>query len=1000
MSGSPILSRFRLFATQSTFSWSDQESDLFPSHYGNLVSPLSLEKHLPDLFVGIQADKKATAEISNINTAIGTAGSEYGTVSGELSGYGDHPYGGTGDPTVSEIMLGEDIRGVLARAIVTDVENDTTILEVDGTVTSVSKGFSKATINISSQDADMFSELIPKKRVLEIYPNADLNNSSDQDVPVIVCFKSMRKVRLNQVQTATSAYDFGALRKPSAGSLWLNTVYRDSRVVTRSEWALTEVPTNYYVVRFTSDQRDFSNRLMTIQADIQSSEWSRPSEVVKFLLTDTTYGLRASASTSSFSSAQTDYAALSYTVDGGLSERRPAIDVVNQLCLHGALLDKDNTGAVTMSVDLASHHAMGTPSLGVGDGIWENIEPESILDDSKGIEERIRALTLNGLFDPGFANTGGSGSYLLKASRNRLEHGVESEESNPFIGDSTTLDKETDYRFKRLAYADNIITLKASLETKDLSLEDLVALYVPNLGYGGTQFEIRGIKFDGSAIEPGRTSNAAFEFTLGGYNSAAFTYVAGTVQAAPTASTVTDYSMTPPGAVTSFSVSSTTSRVTGTTQLEAYFSLTATAPSVNVTHLVFQQFIPGSSLPLATQVVVVAVSSAATVSFEGHPGNTYDFQCFARNVNNVASAQDGAVSTLSSQTADNAPGVPSVPTSLSATARPGKKVFLSWVNPTNTNLSHIEIHKNTTNAFSDDTTLLKIISSAGRHGTDTATLGHTYTDNTVAYGDRPWYAVRSVNTSGQKSTTFNSVQTDQTVKKTQQGDMDDDSVGTVQIIDANITSAKIGSLQVTNAKIDTVAANKIVTNTLTVDGGSTGAAVILCTGSGAKIRLQTIDASPTEITFETTGSTVRARISGSTTGTATLVLKPETDGTGNLSLGLASKQWDTFSIFSQEGNIHTSTIPAGEGLILDSYSAFIYCGYNGTGNIVFSPDTNCTTSVHNFGDNDLEVASPPYSSSPTGRNLQESDCNLRIPVYAEGTSSIVAEIWASNTHSG
>ena len=95
MSGSPLLSLFDLYARQSTFSFSDYEREEFPGYADKLTGPISLEKNLPELFFGIQADRSATITLSNVNASINTAGSEYGTTNGELDGYGDNPYGGS-----------------------------------------------------------------------------------------------------------------------------------------------------------------------------------------------------------------------------------------------------------------------------------------------------------------------------------------------------------------------------------------------------------------------------------------------------------------------------------------------------------------------------------------------------------------------------------------------------------------------------------------------------------------------------------------------------------------------------------------------------------------------------------------------------------------------------------------------------------------------------------------------------------------------------------------
>lgn len=908
MAGSPLLSRFSLSAISATYSWADMEHENYPTYLGNLTGSVAMTRNLPSLFAGIQADRSATVELSNVNQAIGTAGSEYGTVNGELDGYGDDLYGGSGDPTLSEITASEDIRGRFASLAITDTEANVDLISFFGQVTNVSLGMKTAQVTIQTTDAEMFTELVPKKRLLDVYPNADLSNSSDQDVPVIVPFGTMRKVSLNQVYGG-SPYDYGLMRKPSAGSLWLDTVYRDSRVISRAEWNLVESPTNYYVVRFEKDQRDFSNALMSIQVDIESSEWTRPSEVVKFILTDTTYGLRATASNGSFNTAKSDYATLGYVVNGGLDQRRTASDVINDLCLHGAWLDKNNSGAYRIFVDQSSRHVPGTPSLGVGDNQWENVNADSIKQDFIAIDQRTRALTINGLYDRGFS---GTATYLLKANRNRLESGVETEVSNPYIGDATTLDKEVDYRFKRLIYADSTITLDAALEARTLDVENIVALYIPNLNLSGTQYEIRGMTFNKGATSPGQVIDGAFNFTLGGYNSAAFTYTPGTVQAAPSASTTTDYSLTPPGAVTGFSVTSSTNSTTGTVQIETIFNLTATAPSVNVTHLVFEIFKSGGAIPLQVSVVTVLPSGAATAAFSVAAGNTYDLQCFARNVNNNANAEDGPPSILAGQGAPNAPGAPATPAAPTVTQGTGKSIRVSWTANTETNISGYQVWRNTTN--NSGTSSLIATVSATPDNTSGNKIVYVDNDSALAYGFTYYYWIKAFNSSfpnqsGQISG-FSSVgnlaaplsalgTSDYTALSVTGAIIANATITDANIHSATITGASIANATITDANISSLSAAKITTGLLTVNPSSGGATAIFIDNAG-KIRLKSNTSgigSASKIVFENGSSTEQFEISGGSSPAA--AFQPSSDNSINLFIGQSSLHWATITVYSQ-----------------------------------------------------------------------------------------------------
>ena len=634
--GSPLLSFFTIYAEQRTLNFVDQEREEFPTIAGNLAGPLSFEKALPELFSNVQQEHSTTVPVSNINTALNTDGSRYGVeTDGDDSGYGDDPYGGTGDLTISDIMAGEDLRGVKTLARLYAMETGTNIFTDDGIITKISNSINEAQIETLTRDIEQLTELVPKKTIFDsdLFPNADPTNVRDPDVPVVVVFGDMRKVDLHQVSFSGpgSQYHFGVVRKPTrGGTVGFNTLYRDGRVVSASEFSIVEQPTGYYLAQFAKDQRDFSGSLMRIQADLGSTEFNYPSDAVNFLLSDQTFALRGSVNAASFATAAAQYASLNYEIDGGLNERSPAGDVLNRLLMHGATLDKDSLGAYTIAVDSASLHYPGTPQLGLGDSNWDNILPGSYHEETRGIEERIRSLTLHGLFDPGFD---GSGAYLLHASRNRDTTGVELDDSNPFLAKGTPLDRECAYRFNRMKYADKTVTLSAELEARDLALNQTVKLYIPNNSYNGDEFEIRRIAFETGRGDRGQVTDAHMAFTLYSYSDEAFTYTALPVESSPQANNVTDYSLTPPAKPTGLAIHS----ISGST-----YTLKGTPPSVNVTHLLFGLYLQGSpQLPIQQVEIAVTPGVQAFAALVVPAGiAAYHFLCFARNKSNSIAYQD------------------------------------------------------------------------------------------------------------------------------------------------------------------------------------------------------------------------------------------------------------------------------------------------------------------------------------------------------------------------
>ena len=860
MASPALISLVDLFLTQGTYSFSDYEDDRVPAYRGNLTGPIQLQKGLPDLFFGIQSSRSATLTFSNVNTAMGSAGSRFGVdeVDNE-NGFGDAPYGGTGDPTVTELHRAGDLHGKRVLARIYDLNAAAAVVTLDAFVTDVRLSMAEITITIDAIDSGALTELIPKVRLLDVYGTVDLGNGAvDQDAPVIVVFGIMRKVRLALVYQTTGRYDFGAFRKPASGTLTVNTVYRDRRVVATAEYTLAQSSLGYQVIRFTIDQRDSSGRLMDIQADVTSTEFARPSDAVKFLLTDATFGLGKTANTTSFTTAASDYAAVSYVPHGGLDRRRPARDVLNDLLLRGAALDRNSSGEYTIQVDAAAQHASATLQLGLGDGVWENILPDSPQEQTPRMEERIKTLKLSGLRDPGWSN---AETYLLTAQRARMGEGTLREISNPFIGDNTTLDKECDYLFKRLQYAAEQLEVQSSLEASTLAPGQLVTVTIPNMVRHHDVLELRALGYSGSRT--GKDMQAAFALSLAGYNANIFTYVAGVVQAAPGANARADYTFTPPDAPTGFVITLAGIQTTLNGQVHAVWSVEATPPAVNVSHLVFQIFRVGEAFPVQQIVRTVPVRTVTyQATFSVMAGFAYDLQCFARNVANNVDFQDGAVAQILNQTAPGDTTAPAQVTGLTAAIGPHRTVLLDWTDLNSALLEGYEINRATDSGFTANlTTFFAALSK--------------FVDSGLANATQYYYRVRGYS----KTRTAGGAHISGAFSST------------VNVTTARIVTDDYGDSTITNIKVSDVSAVKINTGLLTVNPATGGATAIFVDNAG-KVRLKSISGTPSSVIFEDASAVEKAIISGALS--SLLTIEPGTDNNGMvLSIGGSGKRWDT-----------------------------------------------------------------------------------------------------------
>ena len=193
---SALISLLDLYTTTQPWKFSDLEKSGYVDN--RIVSPLQIEKALPDLFFGVHNARTLTVVLANVKVAIATPGALAGVLdNGQQYGAGDYPAGGVGDTTLSEILAGEEILGTRATAQLQKYDTGATVFRLDGVVTDVALTNSTATLTIEALDSQTFTELLPKVRLLDVYPNADLtSNSADSDTQVIIPFGIMRKVPL------------------------------------------------------------------------------------------------------------------------------------------------------------------------------------------------------------------------------------------------------------------------------------------------------------------------------------------------------------------------------------------------------------------------------------------------------------------------------------------------------------------------------------------------------------------------------------------------------------------------------------------------------------------------------------------------------------------------------------------------------------------------------------------------------------------------------------
>lgn len=621
------------------YRWSDGESPL-SDYKDRLDQPLAITLALPEPFTGLPPRQTVEVQVKEISTQEGWA----------AGGIDRMPGTQNSEPTLADITAGQDIYGWAATARFQDLEAATPYLTFNGIVAELD--VATGTLTIENIDLAALATEVPRRRLIDLFPAADLSTAPTHDPRVIVVFKELRQVRLTKLLVAGGLYYYGAVRKASTGSVTFVTVYRDRKVVAGSEYSVVEYLPGLLVVRFTREQTDLSGRELEIRVDLTSTEFATQADCGKFVLNDATDGVGKPVNAASFSQAATDYTAASYTPGGGIGpEPLTAEAILKDLALRGAVIQLNGSGEYTWGVDKAALHTSAQYNgrafgLGRGDGHWENIVKVTSLKKRR-LEERPRSYTLQGLWSEGF----GQGSYLLTTRASRtIPAGVELPAiTNRFIGNLTTLRNECGYRLARLAAAEQQCSLEVINEARVISLNQTVPITTPGLRISAS---IYPLPWQCVRIVGGRDN---WSLNFEGYDSGQYSAQAAFFQTAPAASVLTDYTFTPPGTPTGLTLGSAVVRAGDDGHWTVFKTIQVTAPSVNCSHLLFVARRQGSALRADEIMPPVALGATLSVELKLQPSQVYDFEIYAVNLANDPSAQYSVAATSLNHTAAATP---------------------------------------------------------------------------------------------------------------------------------------------------------------------------------------------------------------------------------------------------------------------------------------------------------------------------------------------------------
>src|SRR4030042_3814838 len=365
----------------------------------------------------------------------------------------------------------------------------------------------KATFTVAIHDPESLDAIVPKK----VYETTDwpetppyiINPPYDLGKAYNICFGYCKKVPLLWVHAdyTDNYYDYiigyGIIESNDSNKATTVNVYRDKVLVDQSEYTVYDGSQSspypgFAFIRFIKEQIDFSGSPYELTADIRGLKpggstigwgdagwdgfaWETPdlattnfAFIIRYLLTDTVWGLGLSVNAASFNTAAGEVDDI--YCDGFISEQRKGIDVLNELlfCCHGRLNYNEN-GEFIIDIDTQKMKVYGT--FGYGDGRYENII--EITENKKTpSDEAFKNFQLN----YGWNQWENKYQYLNK--REIFGFGEEKIYNCPFIQDHITADIITSYQKSCMLYGDKKLTIVVGMEGRNLTEGQLVKVII------------------------------------------------------------------------------------------------------------------------------------------------------------------------------------------------------------------------------------------------------------------------------------------------------------------------------------------------------------------------------------------------------------------------------------------------------------------------------------------------------------------------------------------
>jgi hypothetical protein len=446
-----------------------------------ILNDIALKDSLADIVYGIQQTDAIEIELTNVDDGIND----------------------TWDTIIANMTGTEDIRGWTAILWI-KTTTDGIRFAARATVTNYTLS-SSLKIQIDPREDGTFDTILPLKTITV---DDWTETAIDAGSPINICFGYCRNVPCFNVQNnkTDDYYDYLIGHGPIQG-LWTDTglgVKRDGVLVDTSEYTfydgsqVSPYP-GYAFIRFTREQLNFSGGYHSVTADVigllmgAATAQRNGAEVLRQLLSNTTWGLSDNVNTASFDAAATVLDPTTGSlpnlyIDGAITEQTQARDYINELLdICRASLNRNRSGEWEIMID----HAGRASVLNLNE---QNFQIEDI--STTDLSECLKTGEVR------YCNRE-PGNPALKIILDVHGFGKAGVFEYRFVHEDNTAKKILSYKYGREMYSEGsrngIVSGFAGIEARRVKVGDIVTLTDSARGFSEQDFVVMSTDYSPGA---------------------------------------------------------------------------------------------------------------------------------------------------------------------------------------------------------------------------------------------------------------------------------------------------------------------------------------------------------------------------------------------------------------------------------------------------------------------------------------------------------------------